>query len=189
MLFSLLAASFAFVFHASAAPFQNQNSSNSSIPSTVPSYVLEYAPVVYLFSSDPYRPSNIGSQLSPNTQPEVNFTIVHGAPNPATLDNLNALNSFGGGGVNVSLTSKVNIETNPTWLYGVNPDSNGRTSSAVSCAIIVNDHGSGLVDAYYMYFYAFNYGGEYVGFVVDDHVGDWEHNMVRYQDGEPQAVW
>ena len=40
-----------------------------------------------------------------------------------------------------------------------------------------------------MYFYAFDYGGNYFGFNIGDHVGDWEHNMVRFQDGEPQAIW
>jgi hypothetical protein len=71
----------------------------------------------------------------------------------------------------------------------VKPDSSGKTNGAVSCAIIVNDHGSGLVDAFYMYFYAFNYGGTYFGFTIGDHVGDWEHNMIRFQNGNPQAIW
>lgn len=103
------------------------------------------------------------------------------------MDNLNDLNALGN--TSVYLTSKVNIETNPAWLYGVAPDSTGETDGAVSCAIIVNDHGNGNVDAFYMYFYAFNYGGEYFGFIIGDHVGDWEHNMVRFANGLPTAVW
>ena len=129
------------------------------VPSGVPGYVTTYAPIIYLYSSDPYRPADIGSQLS-NTQPEVNFTVISGAPNPLTLDNLSQLNKFGGS--NVSLTSKDNVEDDPPWLFGVTPDSNGNTDGAVSCGIILNDHGSGLVDAFYMYFYAFDYGGDYV---------------------------
>ena len=155
-------------------------------PTGVPNYVLTYAPIVYLYDADPYRPSDIGNQLS-NTQPEINFTVIAGAPNPLTLENLNDLNNFNGS--NVYLTSVDNIEENPAWLYGVAPDSSGKTDGAISCAIIVNDRGSGLVDAFYMYFYAFNYGGDYAGFVIGDHVGDWEHNMVRFQNGTPQAVW
>lgn len=152
----------------------------------VPSYVLTYAPMVYLYSSDPYRPSDIMAQLT-NTQPEVNYTVVSGAPSPLTLDNLKDLNDLGG--TDVYLTSKDNIEDQPAWLYGVGPNSSGETEGAVSCAIIVNDHGGGLVDAFYMYFYAFNYGGDYFGFIIGDHVGDWEHNMVRFQNGTPTAVW
>lgn len=158
-------------------------------PYGVPDYVLTYAPVVYLDSLEAYQPADIGSQLT-NTQPEVNFTIASTAPSPLTLDNLNSLNSLGGpNGTNIYLTATDNIADNPAWLYGVTPDSTGRTNDAVSCAIIVNDHGNGLVDAFYMYFYAFDYGGNYVGFNIGDHVGDWEHNMVRFQNGTPQAIW
>ncbi|CAJ2511046.1 Uu.00g066710.m01.CDS01 [Anthostomella pinea] len=154
-------------------------------PSGVPSYVTEYAPIVYLYSADPYRPSDIGAQLS-NTQPQVNTTLISDAPSPLTLDNLNSLNALGG--PDVYLTSIVDITTNPSYLYGVGPTDN-ETEGVVSTAVIVNDHGSGLVDVFYMYFYAFNYGGDYFSFIVGDHVGDWEHNMVRFQDGTPTAVW
>ena len=70
------------------------------------------------------------------------------------------------------------ITTKPAWLNGVKPDASGKTNGAVSAAIIVNDHGSGLVDAFYMYFYAFNFGPPVLGQDVDDHVGDWVRNSV-----------
>ena len=69
------------------------------------------------------------------------------------------------------LTSVDNIVTNPAWLNGVKPDSTGKTDGAVSVAIIVNDRGNGEVDAFYMYFYAYNWGGTFLGEDVDDHVG------------------
>ena len=167
--------------HALAAPLQRRQA-----PSGVPSYVVKYAPMVHLYSGENYLPSDIGAQLT-NTNPTLNFTPITNAPNPLTLNNLNALNNLGG--VNVYLTSKENVETSPAWIHGVKPDSSGKTEGAVSCAIVVNDHGSGKVDAFYMYFYAFNYGGTYFGRTIGDHVGDWEHNMVRFQNGKPQAVW
>jgi Vacuolar protein sorting-associated protein 62 len=82
------------------------------------------------------------------------------------------------------------------------PDAQGRTATAASCAIIVNDHASdtsGFVDVFYMYFYAFNYG-TYITvlnnpFVLDpypigNHVGDWEHTMIRFSsDGTPLEMW
>ncbi|KAH9829518.1 Vacuolar protein sorting-associated protein 62 [Teratosphaeria destructans] len=161
-------------------------------PSGVPDFVTKYAPIVYLYSGDPFFPSDIGAQLQ-NTQPEVNFAVVSGAPSPLTLDNVNELNNHGSN--NVYLTSIQDPTTNPmpAYLYGVRPDSSGKTDGAVSCAIIVNDHGSGLVDAFYMYFYAFNYGGRYgigdIRYIIGNHVGDWEHNMVRFENGVPTAVW
>ena len=108
------------------------------------------------------------------------------APNPLTLNNLDSLNAAG---PNVYLTSVDDITTKPAWLKGVKPDASGKTNGAISTAIIVNDHGSGTVDAFYMYFYAFNYGPPVLGQDVDDHVGDWEHTMVRFLNGKPQAVW
>ncbi|QIW99236.1 hypothetical protein AMS68_004754 [Peltaster fructicola] len=159
---------------------------SASIPAGVPSYAVDYAPMVYLYTGETYFPSDLGAQLT-NTQPEVNFTVVNGAPNPLTLDNLDQLNTYGG--KSVYLSSKQDPATNPSWLNGVVPDSVGKTNGAVSCGIIVNDHGAGLVDVFYMYFYAFNYGGFYFGQDVDLHVGDWEHNMVRFMNGQPTGLW
>ncbi|MCJ1407428.1 hypothetical protein MMC19_001499 [Ptychographa xylographoides] len=154
--------------------------------SIIPSYVIEYAPLVWLDSTEQYNPGDIGAQLV-YTRPEVNFTVIPNPPNPLTLNNLNNLNDDSS--ASVYLTSIDDITTNPAWLNGVKPDSTGKTEGARSCAIIVNDHGSGLVDAYYMYFYPFNLGNTVIGMVIGDHVGDWEHNMVRFQNGLPQAVW
>lgn len=155
-------------------------------PTGVPSYVTQYAPIVYLFSGDPYRPSDIGAQLT-NTQPDLNSTPITNGPSPLTLNNLNDLNNLGGS--NVYLTSKTDVTTNPAYLKGVTPDAIGKTNGAVSCAIVVNDHGNGNVDAFYFYFYAFNFGGVYVGLTIGDHVGDWEHNMIRFANGNPTAIW
>lgn len=144
------------------------------------------APVVWLHSQDPYLPSDIGSQLV-HTKPEINYTPVNGAASPLTLDNLDSLNSEGGS--SIYLTSLDDITQNPSWPKGVAPDGNGKTNGAVSSAIIVNDHGSGLVDAFYFYFYAYNEGNTVLGQEFGDHVGDWEHNMIRFSNGVPQAVW
>lgn len=158
-------------------------------PAGVPQYVLEYAPIVYLYTSDPYRPSDIGSQLV-HTQPEVDFTVINDGPKHLTLDDLNDLNEINGeNGTNVYLTSKDDVSQLPPWLSGVKPDSSGKTNGAISCAIIVNDHGDGSVDAFYMYFYAWNQGGFVLGANLGNHVGDWEHNMIRFQNGKPQALW
>ena len=167
------------VFPAPANPLAYQSTA-------VPTYVTRYgnsisrsrfflsligiAPVVWLESEDRYSPSDIATQLT-HTVPEINFKPVNGAPSPLSLDNLDQLNA--NNGANVYLTSVDDVTTNPPWLTGVKPDGSGKTVGATSCAVIVNDHGSGLVDAFFMYFYAYNWGGRILGQNVDDHVGDW----------------
>lgn len=114
---------------------------------------MNVAPIVYLHSTENYFPSDIGAQVA-NTQPEIVYQVVSGAPSPLTLNNLDSLNALGGS--SIYLTSKVSTTSNPQpqWLKGVVPDSTGKTNGAVSCSIIVCDYGNGTVDAYYMYFYA-----------------------------------
>lgn len=152
---------------------------------TIPDYVSTYgtqpeysffvlethtiaAPLVWLYSGETYFPSDIGTQLV-HTKPEINFTVVDGYPTPLTLDNLDSLNALGG--KKVYLTSVDDITTNPAWLNGVKPDSTGKTDGATSVAIIVNDRGNGELDAFYTYFYAFNWGGLFLDKDVGDHVG------------------
>ena len=56
-------------------------------------------------------------------------------------------------------------------------------------ALVVNDLGNGTVTAFYMYFYNFNEGNVVLGTDAGNHVGDWEHNAIRFENGVPQSVW
>ncbi len=157
-------------------------------PSGVPAFAVTYAPVAYLHSQEQYFPSDIGSQLA-HTEPRVNYTLITNISDPLSLDNLDQLNQFGRGGQDVYLTSVDDIETNPVWLDGVKPDSNGLTDGAISSAVIVNDHKDGVVDVFYFYFYAYDFGGVYFNRNIGNHVGDWEYTMVRFRSGKPKAIW
>lgn len=93
-----------------------------------------------------------------------------------TLDNLESLNTYNATKVFLTSNDRITADpsTNPPWLTGVKPDANTHgTSGATSLAVIVTDHGAGNVDVFYMYFYAYNWGGQVLGQNVDDHVGDW----------------
>ncbi|KAK6831640.1 hypothetical protein RU639_002870 [Aspergillus parasiticus] len=155
---------------------------------TVPSYILEYAPMVWLHSEEAYMPSDIGEQLV-HTTPMVNWKPIEKAPSATTLDTLDQLNNLGN--TSVYLTSKEGIDADPqpSWFGGVKPDQDGRTQDAISSTIILRDHGDGTLDAFYFYFYAYNQGNTVLGMEFGDHIGDWEHNMIRFSEGVPQAIW
>lgn len=66
-------------------------------------------------------------------------------------------------GDDVYLTSIADVTTNPAWLNGIQPDANGGTGNDKTCAVIIVDKGNGVIDAFYMYFWAFNWGGVVLG--------------------------
>jgi hypothetical protein len=115
---------------------------------------------VYLYSKEAYLPSDIGTQLA-HTVPCDGATPLTAAQVPAalTLSNLDQLNSFAGGGTGVYLKSKDDVTTHPLWLRGIMPDAEGRVRGAKTCCVIVADKGDGVVDAFWFFFYAYNYGG------------------------------
>ncbi|KAL9624330.1 MAG: hypothetical protein Q9160_001577 [Pyrenula sp. 1 TL-2023] len=184
-----LVAIFSITSSAVSLPFFSRSLGNSLVEerqSTIPSFALTYAPLVYLDTAEAYFPSDIAGHVT-HMLPEINRTVVAGAASPLTLDNLDSLNSAG----SVYLTSKegINAKPQPSWFTGVKPDASGKTNRAVSSAIIVADKGSGLVDVFYFYFYSYDQGNKVLGIEFGDHVGDWEHNMIRFQDGVPQSLW
>ncbi|KAF2478245.1 uncharacterized protein BDR25DRAFT_299902 [Lindgomyces ingoldianus] len=173
------------------AQVDSSESNKSPAPAGVPQYVLDYAPLVHLYTKDPYGPSAISAQIA-NTRPQISFKDVQIPSPPLTLSNLDQLNSVGTkGGSDVYLTSTVDITTNPQWLNGAKTDASGMTvgTGEKSSVVIVVDKGNGTVDAFYMYFFAFNWGGVVLEKQLGDHVGDWEHNMIRFENGVPKVVW
>lgn len=144
------------------------------------------APLVWLSNSERYMPSDIASQVA-NTIPKINGAPVAQAPSPLTLNNLDQLNAQGG--KDIWLTSREGIPAYPKWFNGVTPDGNRKTNGATTAAIVTVDKGNGNLDAFYFYFFAFNRGNTVLGQEFGSHVGDWEHNMIRFQNGVPQAVY
>jgi hypothetical protein len=46
-----------------------------------------------------------------------------------------------------------------------------------------------VVDAFWFFFYSYNLGNAVFNIRFGNHVGDWEHTVVRFQHGEPKAVF
>lgn len=82
----------------------------------VPDYVMEYAPLVHLYSGEQFWPCDIAEHLYHIT-PTLNYTPVQSGQDHPTLQNLDKLNDFQNGRW-VFLTSNDNVEERPAWLEG-----------------------------------------------------------------------
>lgn len=51
------------------------------------------------------------------------------------------------------------------------------------------DKGSGILDAFWFLFYSYNLGQTVFSIRFGNHVGDWEHCMVRFENGIPRAMF
>ncbi|CRG84637.1 Vacuolar protein sorting-associated protein 62 [Talaromyces islandicus] len=219
----------------------------------IPEYVLEYAPLVHLFSGEEFWPGDIAEHLV-YTTPQLNYTPVQATWKHPSLHDLNELNRWEMGR-NVFLTSNDNVEDRPTWLGGeVNiprpvPDQpepeepvdgpvhdtdddrgkwydagdwaektgaridletsehsfhgdvtgelrkryvgkpvQGGRSEAPAVLVLI-DKGNDIVDAFWFYFYSYNLGNTVLNVRFGNHVGDWEHCMVRFYKGRPKALF
>ncbi|KAL1900590.1 Vacuolar protein sorting-associated protein 62 [Sporothrix stenoceras] len=166
-----------------AAPAVNNNKRQTT---PLPAYALTYAPISYLYSGESWWPSDVATHLA-NVIPEVDYVAVPGftTAGSVTLATLNAQSS------SVYLTSKDNVDTSPAWLvsaYGKPTTTTGGYSAAPGTIIAVQKN-STWVDVFYFYFYSYNYGGKVLGINFDDHVGDWEHTMIRFVDGVPTGMY
>lgn len=70
---------------------------------------------------------------------------------------------------------------------GHKPDANGY--SRAPAVLILVDKGSGIVDAFWFFFYSYNLGQTVLGIRFGNHVGDWEHCMMRFENGEPRGLF
>jgi len=67
------------------------------------------------------------------------------------------------------------------------PDQAGY-SKAPAILVLVNK-GHGILDAFWFYFYSYNLGTTVFNIRFGNHVGDWEHSLVRFYNGVPKAVF
>lgn len=98
----------------------SETSSNStkdeSILRQIPEYVLEYAPLVHLFSGERYWPCDIAEHLY-HVTPELNYTAIGSDSAHPALKDLDKFNEYQRGRW-VFLTSKDDPEEYPDWLGG-----------------------------------------------------------------------
>jgi hypothetical protein len=180
------------------------NSNQADSPTHIPQYVLDYAPYCYLYSGEEYWPGKMEVHLD-HTTPHVDYDEAPGEFLHPTLDDLDRLNYFGR---NVFLQSHDDPETYPDWIAGsdnIPDDPNYRRKKGQSkqpkskrtnipyrsdapVILVVVDKGA-YVDAFWFFFYSFNLGNAVFGVRFGNHVGDWEHTAVRFENGKPIHVF
>ncbi|KHN96685.1 vacuolar protein sorting-associated protein 62 [Metarhizium album ARSEF 1941] len=158
------------------------------------------APLIWLHSEDPFRPADLLQHIR-HTTPTVNQVPVSGLPH-LHLNNLALLNNVSSG--QVALTSNDDVTALPDWLFGEPPDASGRIVNATPCVVILVEQSPRDVDAFFFYFYSYDRGANITqvleplnrliedtehGMHFGDHVGDWEHNMIRFRDGKPNGIY
>lgn len=137
----------AFCDDAAALPLRSRQQTIESF-TTIPEYVLEYAPHLYLSSREQWWPTDVASFL-PNVVPLPSSSVA----GSATFQTLASLSS------NTYLTTTDEDASSDTeWLRSEAGKPNATGYSEAPATIIVAPKVSGIVDAFYFAFYAYNAG-------------------------------
>lgn len=168
-----------------AAPIRYDASETASIPD----FVVKYAPVVHLYSEEQYLPGSIEDYVS-------HFEITAHDTNATSKFDLSTLSRTSselssGRSADSFMKARDDWYNDPAWVTGagnVPALHNGRIANSPATLIVV-DKGE-FLDAFWFYFYPFNLGPYVMGAgPYGNHLGDWEHSLVRFKNGVPQLVW
>lgn len=161
------------------------------IATTIPSYITKYAPVVHLYAEERYLPYSIEEYVShfyltDSTGRNITDKLSLSLPDLTHLQNKSKLPTN-----DIFMTALTDFTSDPEWLTGkqnIPEIASGRLQNAPAVLIVV-DKGE-FVDAFWFYFYSFNLGPFVMGGgPYGNHIGDWEHSLVRFYNGIPRLVW
>lgn len=185
------------------APILSPNDLNDdtrSLPkkmNKVPQYIIDNCPLVHLYSEEKYWPSDIKEYVKNFHLEDKNKNRIN-VPQPLSLNDLKfeydhkldngtsvKLNS-----AELFMTSNDDFNFDPSWLIGYQPEYGTGLIKNGPAILIIVDKGNGWVDAYWFYFYPFNWGPFIMGNGPwGNHIGDWEHSLVRFYMNEPKYLW
>ncbi|KAL8703331.1 MAG: hypothetical protein Q9201_003495 [Fulgogasparrea decipioides] len=204
---------------ARAAKLDSASTNDAKPLQDIPQYVLDYAPLVHLYSGEKFWPCDIAEHLE-HVTPYLNYTPIKAISETSNLTNLDKLNDYNKGRF-VYLTSNDDVEERPDWLGGEknipdipegedaihnhppNPHQHlltapspstrplpGGRSSAPAVLILVNKPNN-ITDAFWFFFYSYNLGNLVFNVRFGNHIGDWEHTLIRFNTntGKPTHVF
>lgn len=122
----------------------------------IPHYVIDYAPLVHLYSEERYLPYDINKFVTNFHAEYQNGTVLEETRDGMNISTLSKLPKRR----DIFLTSNSDFDADPEWITGVHNTPNlinGEIKDAPATLIVV-DKGNGWVDAYWFYFYSFNLG-------------------------------
>lgn len=157
----------------------------------IPQYVLDHCPLIHLYSEEKYYPGDILTYLPHFRLVTSDAEVV--VEQPLKLSDLKNEYNVSGNVVSsdvLYLDTQDEFETEPKWLRGTSPEYGTGLTKDASSILIVVDKGNGWIDAYWFYFYPFNLGPFIMGYGPwGNHIGDWEHSLVRFYNEKPVYVW
>ncbi|KAI9091486.1 hypothetical protein DFS34DRAFT_326710 [Phlyctochytrium arcticum] len=152
-----------------AVPTQHRRADDCSVPD----FVVKHAPITFLHKDDKYKGGKIADFLKVTNILGQDRKPAEG-PSPRTLSNINKYSD------KTYLSAPDDVEKDPQWMLGVdNPDS----------TLIVVPKENNIVDAFWFMWYPYNFGPAVFGKRFGNHVGDWEHIMVRFENSKPTSVY
>lgn len=155
----------------------------------LPQYIIDYAPYVHLYLEERYMPYDIRDFVSHFHAEFGNGTqIVVGENSTLSISLLSLLPKHRA----VFMTANEDFDSDPDWITGVKnqPSLVDGSIKDAPATLIVVDKGNGWVDAFWFYFYSFNLGPFVLGNgPYGNHVGDWEHSLMRFYKGKPIILW
>ncbi|CCC70142.1 hypothetical protein NCAS_0E00720 [Naumovozyma castellii] len=158
----------------------------------IPQYIIDNCPLIHLYSEERYWPSDIKDYVThfhleddSRTTFLKNLTLANLPrqwPKNESVTLQPNSSSF--------MTSNTDFAKDPKWVLGEQPEYGTGLIKSAPAVLIIVDKGNGWVDAYWFYFYPFNWGPYIMGYGPwGNHMGDWEHSLVRFYKGEPKFLW
>ncbi|KAG8990451.1 Vacuolar protein sorting-associated protein 62 [Tulasnella sp. JGI-2019a] len=190
-----------------------QGAAKPSYP-PLPAYALTYSPLLWLHSDEHYWPGDPLQHLGrcmPQTKDGKPIHVPDALIGKTELLELPEVDKADVFLVLAQDNPRINAKIEDLMSTKGKPDPKTRRSTSPVWIIAVDKShlcGPGIMDIFYFYFYPYNLGntvaftefGNHVGMYLDStnskivqmrldiSIGDWEHTMVRFKDGQPIAV-